>query len=484
VSPRPAAALAATVAHAAHAAHTRDIVHRDIKPGNVLLVDGPPRANESDPAFALVPKLSDFGLAKRIDRNEGLTVDPGTLGTPNYMAPEQTTGVAVTPRTDVYGLGATLYHAVTGVPPFEGDNIRKVVDQVCSTDPRRVRAVCPDVPVDLEAVVHKCLEKDPANRYASAADLAADLDRFLAGEPVLARPLTPLRRARRAVLRQGRTLGRVAVGALALAVVFSLGAVLRAPEEPPEVKALKKMQSDLTAKKAVTLLGKTGTPPWHKWLYGPGAFALSAKREDACMFQMFGPSMLELCPDPMTDRYRVRAELCQLSANQLDGDGVYEIGLYFGRQSVTGNGGWHSDVALFIWFTDAPLSSRAGCAGFGRIVLSEAPNTPPSESRSKVKPVKYTPPAALPGPWHVVEFEVTPEGVKSWFDPTEGKPGPFADLPVERIALHYSAPNKVANNSDLNNGMILPEWNPRGALGVWAHDSALAVRNVTVTPLK
>jgi hypothetical protein len=501
LEPRTAAELVATVSRAAHGAHQRAIVHRDIKPGNVLLITRPQPAAEPPadgpneptlaPAPTLVPKLSDFGLAKRIDRNEGLTAGSGALGTPHFMAPEQTRGALVTPRTDVYGLGATLYFALTGEAPFEGEgeDLRALMFQVQAREPRRVRALRPAVPLDLEAVVHKCLEKDPANRYESAAELAAELDRFLADQPVLAHPLTPLRRARKAVLRKRRALGRFALAALALAAVFSLGAVLSGSSEDQDAKALKKMQAALAAKKDVALIGATGEPRWHKWIHGPGAFVPVPGREDACSFQAFGASMLDLCPDPMTERYRLHAELCQWDVNERDqegqppGGGDFEIGFYFGRQTAIGNNGWQSDICLCVRFTEAP-KAVAGRARFGRLADSTSPTERNRLSRSELRSVPFTCPNRVPGWWHIIEAEVTPVGVKVWFDATETNPGPFANVTVAEITRWYTAPLTGVQKLDPNHGTPLPAWNPRGALGVWSYSSAVAVRNVTVTPLE
>jgi serine/threonine-protein kinase len=489
LSARAAALLLATVARAAHAAHARDLVHRDIKPGNVLLALRPDLPAGSALTDALVPKLSDFGLAKRTDRDEGLTAGPGALGTPGFMAPEQAAGEPVTPRTDVYGLGATLYHALTGAAPFENADARAVLSRVQTAEPRRVRLLRPEVPVELEAIVHKCLEIDPARRYPSAEALAADLERFVAGAPVTAEPLTPLRRTRKALVRRRGLLGRAALAVTVLGAVFALGGALSGPPEPAKVKALKKMQRALGARKEVVLLGPTGEPLWHQWVHGPGAFAPSAGREGACSYQAFGPSMLDLCPDPMTDRYRVRAELCQLDVNERGPDGglpeggVAEIGFYVGRQPATGNNGWRTEVCLCFRFTEAP-KLMAGCGRLDRIVVCESPTKRPGPIFDGLGAARFPPATALPGPWHVVELEVTPNGVRVWFDAPATNLGPCAGLSAADLARYFQVPNDSIDRFDPNNGLAHPAWNPRGALGVWAFGSALAVRSVTVSPLE
>lgn len=182
---RRAAAYVKAVAEAIHFAHERGILHRDLKPANVL-VD----ANDQ-------PRVTDFGLAKRLEDDSNLTITGQVLGSPNYMPPEQATGKrgGLSRRTDVYALGAILYHALTGRPPFAGEGLAETVQLVLRADPVSPRVLQPSVPRDLETVCLKCLEKEPARRYATARLLAEELGRFLEAKPVLARPVGQLAKA-------------------------------------------------------------------------------------------------------------------------------------------------------------------------------------------------------------------------------------------------------------------------------------------------
>lgn len=185
--PRRAADLVVTVARAVQYAHEHGVLHRDLKPANILLdAEGSPH-------------VTDFGLAKLLASDEGQTLTQAALGTPNYMAPEVAGGGtrSSTVAVDVYGLGAVLYHVITGKPPFAATSALETLRRILDTEPARPRAINPQTPGDLEAICLKALSRTPASRYTSAAALAEDLGRFMRQEPVAARPISRRQRLAR-----------------------------------------------------------------------------------------------------------------------------------------------------------------------------------------------------------------------------------------------------------------------------------------------
>ena len=215
--PATAARYVQAIAEAIHHAHQHGVLHRDLKPSNVLI-------DETDQ-----PRITDFGLAKVFNTGSDITLSGQVLGSPNFMPPEQAAGrnEDVGPQSDLYSLGAILYHLLTGRPPFAAQTVQATLAKVLQAEPLAPRTLNEAVPRDLETICLKCLEKDPRRRYATAQDLADELGRYLRGEPILARPVSPPEKLWR-WCRRNRALAASLGAGVFLLVAIALGSVLAA----------------------------------------------------------------------------------------------------------------------------------------------------------------------------------------------------------------------------------------------------------------
>ncbi|MBI5365893.1 MAG: protein kinase [Planctomycetes bacterium] len=246
--PRVALKIARDTARALAHAHDHGLIHRDVKPGNILLAptgEAEPPRSAADTQLRLLGRtttsyrvlLGDFGLAREIAQaGTRLTQTGMALGTPLYMAPEQATGESarVGPRSDVYSLGAVLYEMLCGKPPFEAPDALRLMQMVVLTDPPPLRRRAPGLHADLETIVARAMEKEPARRYDSATALADDIDRYLGGEVILARPAGPVERAWRRLRRhrEGMAIGAAALLLLlGVTLYFTLGPVIARKRE-------------------------------------------------------------------------------------------------------------------------------------------------------------------------------------------------------------------------------------------------------------
>ncbi len=445
---RKAALLMEKVARAIHHAHANGILHRDLKPANILL-------DEFDE-----PLVSDFGLAKVFAADQQMTQTHVLLGTAPYMAPEQTTGdpTQITAASDIWALGVILYELFTGRKPFGTLANPKLFEHIRTADPTEPRALNQNLPKGLQTICLKCLEKDPARRYATAGKLADDLAHWREGRPIEAKPEPWLRYLGRVTRRHW--LVSSAAGAAALAAV---GVPVALHYLDPDRK-LKAIQERLRRGETVTLLSDTGRPEWSRWLVSQGGFAESSADQSPLTIHAANLSLLELVQDPQVECYQLSADVYR--HNTLGGDvGVYcGCSLHrLGEQQVCRFiafrliGGYQPDASLRLF------ACRHPDAGEG-FVLKE--KTEPSWSFDSEKVGKRH-------PWYRLAVHVTPQGlVLQWDDWIVGTLS-WAEL-GRRAAELLTRRNPFPE--------FVPPLAPRSALGLFVRNDMGSFRNVVLEP--
>lgn len=493
-TPTQAAGVVATLARAVEHAHANGVIHRDLKPQNVILASGP--------EDVLVPKLTDFGIAKRFGEESALTGTGVLLGTPVYMAPEQATSrrEAISPRTDVYSLGAILYELLTGRPPYPDEDPAQVALRVILETPSPPRSVRPTTPPGLEAICLKCMDKSSERRYPTALELAEDLERWLRGEVPSARPPSRLKRIADRVGTR-RFLSSSAVISLGVTTVV-LGVLLAfaRPAEPPNPQA--ELERRLASEKAVTMIGETGLPSWHRWALGPTSLTTSGVYLDGtASFKSDEYSLLELVSDPMTDRYRLTAEVRDdtLTDAKAESDELRTVGVYFGYRHAPLPGIGEVHRYMSVEFADRMLpkdlrpnrphqhrarvelrtigraieNATAGLEShwFGAVRFDPADKTPRDNSEIP------------PWTWRTITVEVTPEGLEAYWG-TKATGERFGQWSAAELHLWYR--QWPPFSFPVPDGTPTPDvlgWVPRSPLGVYARGTAVSIRNVVVEPL-
>jgi serine/threonine protein kinase len=528
--PAEAARVMATVARALHAAHEANVLHRDLKPGNILLrgddtgseapteVLGAANPTPSPaPLSALTPLVSDFGLAKRTDDEDSLTPTTGAIGTPGYIPPEQVSRVfgETDRRSDVHGLGATLYHLLTGRPPFTGPE-PELFNQVLNTPPERPRVLRPEVPPGLDAVVMKCLEKKQADRFQTAAELADELEKCAAGERPVTPPLTPRRRLWRWAKRNKARLAGVALAGSSLFGVFTLTlgggreqyrdpprvpkpsaalpsglepevAALVGPQQPIAVPAPPAMTHDqargeLRAGRRVVLIDETGLRTPAQWGVRPGT--VEPIPGGGVLLRTFSQSVLELLPDPGVPAFRVRAEV---RLDRKTTDGRPDSALSLSRAGVVVA---YACVRPSADRVHGILAAHFGDLGpQGRVtgpvtnhleLVVRAVIEPPIEVLRSVSrnpdgvSVRLARSESEERPWRTIEVEYRPEGVTIRHGAGE------ATAPAGAILEEWATADRTARGASVPGRPALPI---RPSVGIWGSTSQITVRRLTVEPI-
>jgi serine/threonine-protein kinase len=466
--PRAAAALVEKVARAMHYAHEQGVLHRDLKPANILL-------DEKGE-----PKVGDFGLAKIRDEDLEITRDGVVMGTYPYMAPEQARGQInmFGPATDVWALGITLYELLTRRRPFEAKSRDAIASLICTAEPPRPSTTGVELDGGLESVVLKCLEKQPKDRYASAEDLAEDLRRWQAGEPVVARRPSLgkrvwrfMRRHRAASLVVAAGLGGMLLAALLSARSLNHGSAEAKQEQIIQARreVLENVRSELARGKAVELVPPAGLPKWFRSRVGE---KIDVSRADVpgadLVVRNFKLGLVELVPESPPEGFRLTADV--FIANKAKGAAA---GIYVAsRESLAPDGvaeQWWVNLA-FPCDTVPPhvtLELHRNRPGRG----PKGFDTAHEVLRHELADRPWT------GTWRTLGIEVRPRGIVAfWQGERIGDGG--LDLLEARVAdaarLHVPLPAAGRPTAERLLG---------GGLGLYNEEADTNFRNVRVEPL-
>jgi serine/threonine protein kinase len=478
--------LLAKVARAVHYAHERGVLHRDLKPGNILL-EGKP----DTPVAHLVPLVSDFGLAMRIQpdtpdsrvptADEAGYVAPEQAlrgGTPGFMPPEQAAleTKPLTTAVDVYSLGAILYKVLTGRPPFLGPTTTETLSLVRTHTPEPPRNLKPGVNRDLEAVCLKCLEKQPERRYRSALELAEELERWGRNEPVLARrrpwPTRAWRAARRNML----------LCTVMILAGFAAGAGFVAhywldPDRPRKQDAAK-----LTSKHAVTLIDENGPPRYNRLVPSNDVIIASSSPKLPFSFETLNVGRLELMSAVPVQAYRFSAKIRHDYVINETVDGA--AGIYF-AYSVQGNESYWCELTFAELGINSrkPNFARGATRDTGQVLLRVYHRTYELDSESdnyrkaiitKVSK-RFSP---QPFTWRSLSVEVRPESVKAFWG--EGEDAPIGEITSSDL-LEAA---KTFRMTDSQTPEPLYEYAPQGGLGLFLSSGSASFQQVIVEPLQ
>jgi hypothetical protein len=458
-------------------------IHRDIKPSNILLTE----SGE--------PKLADFGLVKYLDAAT-LTSPDAVLGTPAYMPPEQCAGrsAAMGYAADVYGLGATLYHMLTGEPPFRG-TVAEIIAQVLTVDPRPVCEVASEVPAALGKIVRSCMFKRAGDRYRTVSALIADLDLWLKGlEPI---PPEPSRATR--LLRWAKA-NAVALSACALLALSGAAAAAWPKRDAQPIEPLLAIRGELKGEAGrAELIGATGRPRHERWLAGTASVLEPTAARPGFAFEAPQATLLELLNEPganvaMGGEFQLLYHKAIVNA----GAGPKEVlfsdaamfGLYCGCVELNGPNTSKAHFVLVAEYTDYATpevrNARPNFTGSARFVwvavTADANGVTNSTNRSAGKQHKFSLVATLPTPPRRLRVELTAEGATAfWADSPHGALVPVGKRSATEIANDLAELLKTKPGFKPVGRLV---WNPSASCGVFCRGAAISVTNVTVSAIR
>jgi serine/threonine-protein kinase len=497
--PKAAVALLVKVSRAVHYAHQHGVLHRDLKPSNILLdSQGQPLVSDfglskaiqtgAAPAesagvatagYAAPEQVAEAGELPPTQWDGGGASGTGVVGTPAFMPPEQAAGrkAELTTAADVYGLGAILYEMLTGRPPFRGATRLETLMQVLKRAPERPGALRRGVNRDLEAICLKCLEKQPEKRYGSALALAEDLERWLQGRIVLARPRPWPVRAWRAVRRNLILSAVMAAGGCAAAVAFFLLYWMN-PERPRWEAEWK-----LSAGEPVTLIDESGRPPYGRWLWPEDLVMESASQEAPYRFSSADWGRLLLAPTVPARGYRLTAKV---QHDQVIRDNpIYvesEAGIYFAYDSKGQQSYWcevaFADVGELAIPPGAPHGAKTALVEFRAVHYTNRPAPEPDHRQTAtIQPKEDALFRPDPSAWRTLVVEVTPDVVRVYWDGGAKPIWEVTPAGLQQLCRQF-------RQDQATDPVPTFAFTPRGGVGVFVHRGTASFQQVVVEPLK
>ncbi|MBI3410083.1 MAG: serine/threonine protein kinase [Planctomycetes bacterium] len=462
--PKELAALMEKVARAVGFAHSKDVIHRDLKPGNILL----DQIGE--------PRVSDFGLAKFLKDGDDINRADQVLGTWYYMSPEQTAGNrdTLTPASDVWSLGVIFYELLTGKKPFNGETKKQITNEVCKKEPLPPSYYRRGLDAGLEAIIEKCVAKDLSKRLEDANEFADQLERWRQGDGISSRGWW-----KRQVHVAKRHKALAAVVLLAVLLTFLGGYYAVQPSDTE--RWTRYVQGELRAGRSVTLVGETGGPKWMRWEGGDMVDLPKVEPGEPFAVPCWGLGLLELVPNTGMEAYRLRGEVRQIEAAR-----YRHVGLYFGRHRYATAKGW-ANVYLTMNFCDSsPLNPKNPEKNLVMILGEMLREPGPLEPSPfyKATPASYRPQIATPKPWRPLAFEVLPDCLRVFWDHKLIHEISWQDLDRDsnrglsnRIAIGGGDRDELKSIS-LHFGPLRSE-----GLGLFVSGSNATFRNVVLEPI-
>jgi hypothetical protein len=462
---RKAVGLLGKVARAVHYLHEKGVLHRDLKPSNILL-DGQDE-----------PHVGDFGLAKFLDAELELTQTGEVLGTFAYMAPEQAAGRKgeVGPPADVWALGVMLYELLCGRRPFATETREELLHEIRNGEAPSPGSVRPGLDRYLEAVILRCLAKEPAQRFASAAEVADELQRWLETGKPRTRPASSPARAWRAARRRPLLTAAVVFAVLVPFAMVLLGRLLD-PERP-----LRTMQQERAAGRTVRPIDADGRLRWSRWRAGIPVRIYPLGGSDGLRFVGPALTLLEVYTDESPAPYEFRAWV------RHDGGEDGEVGVFFGLREYAGpNGpvlGYCTCAFNDIRATELPLGRKDNpiVVNFNLYRQEDPDRSVPALHPLTIRLGKAQRflPACLPlraGPWRQLVVRVTPEDIQTtWKGDTIETAALSRDVFLRRAAALHAGCKEVTGAA--------PEFPPRAAVGLFVRDAEVSFKAVEIAPL-